>query len=68
MNQYIYGNLYLRTTHTRKKTRSNSSYKGNSKIVNNLVIDTVAAGSVISPDAVDDIGIYAELSDRLCYD
>ena len=41
------------------------SYKGNSKIVNNVVIDTGAAGSIISPDAVDDIGIYAELGDRI---
>ena len=40
-------------------------YKGNSKIVNNVVIDTGASGSIISPDAVDDIGIYAELGDRI---
>lgn len=40
-------------------------YKGNSNIVNNVVIDTGAAGSIISPDAVDDIGIYAELGDRI---
>lgn len=41
------------------------SYKGNSKIINNVVIDTGAAASIISPDAVDDIGVYAELGDRI---
>lgn len=41
------------------------SYKGKSKIINNIVIDTGAAGSIISPDAVDDIGIYAELGDKI---
>jgi hypothetical protein len=40
-------------------------YKGRSKIIDNIVIDTGAAGSIISPDAVDDIGIYAEIGDRL---
>ena len=40
-------------------------YKGKSKIIDNIVIDTGAAGSIISPDAVDDIGIYAEIGDRL---
>ena len=33
-------------------------YKGKSKIIDNIVMDTGAAGSIISPDAVDDIGIY----------
>lgn len=41
------------------------SYKGKSKIINDVVIDTRAAGSIISPDAVDDIGIYAEANDRI---
>jgi predicted aspartyl protease len=41
------------------------SYKGKSKIIDNIVIDTGAAGTIISPDAVDDIGIYAELGDRI---
>lgn len=41
------------------------SYKGNSKLINNIVIDTGAAESMISPDIVDDIGIYAELGDRI---
>lgn len=41
------------------------SYKGKSKIIDNIVIDTGASGTIISPDAVDDIGIYAELGDRI---
>jgi len=41
------------------------SYKGKSKIIDNIVIDTGAAGTIISSDAVDDIGIYAELGDRI---
>lgn len=41
------------------------SYKGHSKLVDNIVIDTGAAESIISPDIVDDIGIYAELGDRI---
>lgn len=41
------------------------SYNGNTKTIDNVVIDTGAAGSIISPDAVDDIGIYAELGDRI---
>lgn len=40
-------------------------YKGKSKIINNVVVDTGAAGSIISPDCVDDIGIYAEVNDRI---
>lgn len=40
-------------------------YKGKSKIIDNIVIDTGAAGSIFSPDTVDDIGIYAEIGDRL---
>jgi hypothetical protein len=41
------------------------SYKGKSKVINNVVLDTGAAGSIISPDAVDDIGVYAELGDKI---
>lgn len=33
------------------------SYKGHSKLIDNIVIDTGAAESIISPDIVDDIGI-----------
>lgn len=41
------------------------AYKGKSKIINNVVIDTGASGSIISPDCVDDIGVYAEMNDRI---
>jgi len=41
------------------------TYKEHSKIIDNVVIDTGAAGSIISPDAVDDIGLFAELGDRI---
>jgi predicted aspartyl protease len=41
------------------------SYKGSSKKIDNIVIDTGAAESIISPDIVDDIGIYEELGDRI---
>lgn len=41
------------------------TYKGRSKSINNIVLDTGAASSIISPDAVDDIGIYAESGDRI---
>ncbi|WP_244834708.1 retropepsin-like aspartic protease [Clostridium sp. BJN0001] len=40
-------------------------YKGKSKVIDNIVLDTGAASSIISPDAVDDIGIYAELGDKI---
>ena len=40
-------------------------YKGKSKVIDNVVVDTGAAESIISPDAVEDIGIYAELEDRI---
>lgn len=41
------------------------SYKDNSKIINNVIIDTGAAISIISSDVVDDIGLYAEPGDRI---
>lgn len=40
-------------------------YKGKSKVIDNVVVDTGAAGSIISPDSVDEIGIYAELNDKI---
>lgn len=40
-------------------------YKGQLKKIDNVVIDTGASGSIISPDCVDDIGIYAEKHDRI---
>jgi predicted aspartyl protease len=39
--------------------------KGKSKIIDHIVIDTGASESIISPDAVDDIGIYAEVGDKI---
>lgn len=41
------------------------AYNDHYKILDNIVIDTGAASSIISPDAVDDIGLYAELGDRI---
>jgi predicted aspartyl protease len=41
------------------------SFKGNSKIIHNIVIDTGAAESIISPDVVEDIGIFAEQGDSI---
>lgn len=40
-------------------------HRKKSKIIDNIVIDTGAAETIISPDAVYDIGIYAEQNDRL---
>ncbi len=41
------------------------SYKERTKVIKNVVIDTGASESIISPDIVDDIGIYAEAEDRI---
>ncbi|MDQ0218356.1 hypothetical protein ELQ35_12320 [Peribacillus cavernae] len=41
------------------------SYKGKTKIIDKLVIDTGAAHTLISSDIVDDIGIYFENGDPL---
>lgn len=35
------------------------------KEINNIVIDTGASISIISPDIVDDVGIFAEAGDRI---
>ena len=40
-------------------------YKGKSKVIENVVVDTGAAGSIISPDVVDELGIYAESNDKI---
>ena len=40
-------------------------FRGFSKIIDNVVIDTGAAETIISPDAVDDIGIMAEPYDSV---
>ena len=41
------------------------SFRGSSKVIENIVIDTGAAESIISPEAVEDIGIYAEPEDSV---
>lgn len=38
-------------------------FKGAGKIVDNMVIDTCAAETILSPDTVEDIGLFAESSD-----
>lgn len=40
-------------------------YKNQAKTIHNIVIDTGACKTIISPDVVDDIGVYAESSDKL---
>jgi len=40
-------------------------YKGRKKNIDNVVIDTGASKTIISPDAVEDIGIYAESGDKI---
>lgn len=40
-------------------------FRGLSKVIDNVVIDTGAAETIISPDAVDDIGIIAEPDDSV---
>lgn len=41
------------------------AFRGSSKVIENIVIDTGAAESIISPNAVEDIGIYAEPEDSV---
>lgn len=41
------------------------SFKGKSKIINNVVVDTGAAQTLISQDAVDDIGIKVSGDDEV---
>lgn len=38
-------------------------YRGNSLVIDNIVIDTGAAETIISPEVVEEIGIFAELED-----
>ena len=40
-------------------------FRGLFKVIDNVVIDTGAAETIISPDAVDDIGIIAESDDSI---
>ncbi|MFZ5985661.1 MAG: aspartyl protease family protein [Bacillota bacterium] len=41
------------------------TFRGSSKIIDNTVIDTGACETIISPDIVEDIGIFAELNDKV---
>lgn len=41
------------------------TYKGAVKEIRNVVIDTGAAETIISPDVVEDIGIIAEANDKI---
>ena len=41
------------------------SFRGSTNVIENVVIDTGAAETIISPDAVEDIGIFAELEDSV---
>lgn len=41
------------------------SFRGSTKVIGNIVIDTGAAETIISPDAVEDIGVFAELGDSV---
>lgn len=41
------------------------AFRGSTKVIENIVIDTGAAESIISPDAVEDIGIFAEPEDSV---
>jgi len=38
-------------------------FRGNSTVIENVVIDTGAAETILSPDVVEEIGIFAELDD-----
>lgn len=41
------------------------SFRGRTKVLENIVVDTGAAETIISPDAVEEIGIFAELEDSV---
>lgn len=41
------------------------TYKGASKVIENIVIDTGAAETIISPDIVEEIGIITEPKDTV---
>ena len=40
-------------------------YRSKIKTIDNIVLDTGAAEAIISPDVVDDIGIFADLHDNI---
>ena len=41
------------------------NYRGSVKEIKNIVVDTGAAETIISPDIVEDIGIIAECNDEI---
>ena len=41
------------------------TFRGMTKMVDNIVIDTGAAETLISPDIVEEIGVIAALTDRI---
>lgn len=41
------------------------SFRGSVRVVENIAIDTGATRTMISPDAVEDIGIFAEIEDSV---
>ncbi len=42
----------------------NIGYKGNNVLINNVVVDTGAAHTIINPDSVYELGIKAEADDE----
>ncbi|TBL80099.1 hypothetical protein [Paenibacillus thalictri] len=40
-------------------------FRGNSIVIENVVIDTGASETILSPDVVEEIGIFAELDDYI---
>lgn len=42
----------------------NIGYKGNNVLINNVVVDTGAAHTIINPDSVYELGIKAEAEDE----
>ena len=41
------------------------TYKGKTKVIDNMVVDTGTAYTLISSDAVDDLGIFVEPGDEI---
>jgi len=46
-------------------TTINLTFREKSKEIDNIVVDTGAAESIISPDVVEDLGIFAEQDDSI---
>ena len=41
------------------------TFRGSTLIIDNIVVDTGAAETLLSPDAVEEIGLIAELGDNI---